>query len=165
MEIGLNIGCGGARFPDEPDLHWQNIDGDPKTKADIIMDCTKNKLPFDDNSVKKIVCIHMMEHMSYRLVPAVIKEWYRVLKPGGSLTIETPDFDKGCQDYLNGNEARLENLFGRQLYGPGDYHLYGWNHKRTKALLESIGFINVTELFDYSYHIDLEPCTKCIAYK
>ncbi|HHJ39019.1 MAG: hypothetical protein AXA67_11090 [Methylothermaceae bacteria B42] len=44
------------------------------------------KLPFDDNSFDLIVAFDCMEHI---MMPGeILKEWYRVLKPGGKCLVE-----------------------------------------------------------------------------
>lgn len=46
------------------------------------------KLPFSDNSIDRLVATHILEHV-YR-PHEVIREWNRVLKPGGTLSILIP---------------------------------------------------------------------------
>ena len=46
------------------------------------------KLPFSDNSVDRLIATHILEHV-YR-PHEVIREWHRVLKPGGTMSILIP---------------------------------------------------------------------------
>jgi ubiquinone/menaquinone biosynthesis C-methylase UbiE len=46
------------------------------------------KLPFSDNSVDRLIATHILEHV-YR-PHEVIREWNRVLKPGGTMSILIP---------------------------------------------------------------------------
>jgi len=62
--------------------------------------------------------------------------------PGGKLVIECPDFDRDVKEYIEGNEKRLDSIFGLQRF-PGDAHLFGYNFKRIKKVLEESGFKNI----------------------
>ena len=57
-----------------------------------------------------------------------------MLKPGGVLIIECPNFDQAVKDYLQGNEDRIDNIFGLQRF-EGDTHYCGYNFKRLKLML------------------------------
>ena len=61
-------------------------------KADIkIGDAAK--LLFDDNYFDAVFSADFFEHIDYEQKNQVISEVYRVLKPGGRLTIKTPNLD------------------------------------------------------------------------
>lgn len=51
-------------------------------------DLNHEPLPWDDQSIDAISCMHLVEHLE-RLEP-LIAQSYRLLKPGGRLYIETP---------------------------------------------------------------------------
>lgn len=51
-------------------------------------------MPFEDNYADEIRAIHIIEHCRVWKAPKVIKEWVRILKPGGQLAIECPDINK-----------------------------------------------------------------------
>jgi len=167
VEIALNLGCGGeTRFKNENGYRWINIDARGDIKPDRVLDC--RILPFDNNSIIKIVAIHLLEHLPRHDAPRAIKEWYRVLKVGGCADIETPNFDLTIKEYLEGDATkkaiRVENVYGRQFF-EGDTHFWGYNFIRMKEILEFAGFQEITELFEYSYHQKFEPCLRVIAWK
>jgi predicted SAM-dependent methyltransferase len=81
----INIGSSTDRRPG-----FLNIDIDASAKPDIVRDIEKG-LPFDDNSVNEIYCSHTLEHIHDLLF--VLREFYRVLKPGARLTIVVPLMD------------------------------------------------------------------------
>jgi predicted SAM-dependent methyltransferase len=168
MNIALNLGCGGeTRFPDTIDLHWVNVDARDNVGADLVTDCTKS-LPYADDSIQKIACVHMLEHLPRLQAPVALKEWFRVLKRGCAIDIEVPNVDLTMKSYLDGNDAmqdkRIENIYGRQFF-PGDQHCWGYNFKRLSKLLNQIGFINCKEINEWSYHQKEEPCLRIIAFK
>ncbi len=84
----LNLGCG---F--DYDHNFTNIDSDDKQfKVDLKLDLETAKLPYEDNSVEIVKCLHILEHIQNFV--ALMKEIWRVLKPDGILYIRVPEF--GC---------------------------------------------------------------------
>ena len=55
-----------------------------------------------------------------------------------------PHFDKAVIEYLDGDNERLVNIFGRQR-AAGDAHLFGYTPQRLKELLRKAGYGNFTE--------------------
>lgn len=151
-DLKLHLGCG-----------WKHIDGYVNVDlwitdaTDVICDITD--LPWPDNFASIIQSYHAIEHISHRKNKETLSEWLRVLKPGGKLILECPNFDIVVQEYLEGNEERLLNIFGRQR-SHGDAHLYGYNSKRLMSLLEEVGFEDICEKEPQSSQIDDEPCIR-----
>lgn len=79
--VRLNIGAGITYLPG-----YTNIDLSPK--ADISMDLSRDRLPFDDNSVDVVFSYHTLEHIPNYL--HVLGEIHRVLKDLGRLYIGVP---------------------------------------------------------------------------
>ena len=50
-------------------------------------------LSYPDNSVDEIRASHILEHFSFAHAQQALKEWTRVLKPGGRIRIAVPDLD------------------------------------------------------------------------
>ena len=46
-----------------------------------ILELSGSQLPFDNNSVDRVIATHVLEHVNNPV--AVLEEWTRVLKPGG----------------------------------------------------------------------------------
>lgn len=94
----LEIGCSiGSTLVAAERMGWSavGLDVDPS----VIEACREQgltaqvyngeKIPFEDNSFDAIVSWHVIEHVSD--VRATLRDWYRVLKPGGMVVLETPD--------------------------------------------------------------------------
>lgn len=81
----LNIGCGREIMDG-----WVNIDQFQEEGVDIVMDLDKKdvRLPFMDGSVEEILASHSLEHIFY--YHRLMKEFGRVMRKGGRLTIRTP---------------------------------------------------------------------------
>lgn len=79
----LNIGCGNKILQG-----YVNID--IIEPAPVIKDCNKTPYSYYDSSVEEILLNHVVEH--FNNYPALIYEWYRILKKGGIIKIMTPYF-------------------------------------------------------------------------
>lgn len=80
----LHVGCGTVYLDG-----WINLDLDAP-KIDLKHNLTQ-KLPFVDNSIDFIYSEHVIEHFTVQQGLALLREFYRVLKPGGVVRIATPD--------------------------------------------------------------------------
>jgi len=86
MEVKkLNIGCG-----KNVKVGWINLDRFDLPGLDVVHDIENLPLPFDDKEFEEIVCDNVLEHLEY--IP-VLKDLYRILKPGGHLRIRVPHFN------------------------------------------------------------------------
>ena len=98
--VRLHIGCGSRLFDE-----YINIDGDymSGTPGVVIHDITV-PFPLPDNSVDEILSVHVIEHIMRDRVPGIMQEWLRILKPGGFVAVEWPDFLKMCQEVAKNPE-------------------------------------------------------------
>src|SRR5262245_49667380 len=108
IKIKLNLGSG-----ELPLDGYHNLDHKYGLEAYPLKD-------YADNSVEEVRASHILEHFPHAEIPAVIKEWVRVLKPGGRLKIAVPDFDMLARAYTNGlhDHLALESfIYGGQTKG------------------------------------------------
>jgi predicted SAM-dependent methyltransferase len=94
-EVKLHYGCGSRIFPG-----WINVDAAHTAGIDLQMDL-RTPLPLRSNSTRFIFAEHVLEHMDPRTdLPRVLKEFHRVLKPGGVVRVIVPDLAKYCDAYV-----------------------------------------------------------------
>ncbi len=134
----LHLGCGKKKWDGfvNVDLHDSDVDCDIRT------------LPFGDNSADEIHAIHVVEHFFITEIENILKEWKRVLKPGGLLAIELPCWDKVIEHIQAGSP---ENFTRWPLYGDPSTHkdgvpaLHKWcySFKEMQTLLELCGFAHI----------------------
>jgi SAM-dependent methyltransferase len=84
----LQVGSG-----DNPLPGWLNTDLDPALPAVIYLDALE-PFPFDDQLFDYVFSEHMIEHVSYLGGLGMLHECFRILKPGGSLRIATPNIEQ-----------------------------------------------------------------------
>lgn len=143
----LNLGGGDKYYPG-----WINCD--LHGEVDLQIDCTK-KLPFESSSVDHIESIHFVEHVNRMTVDNMILEWHRVLKPGGTLTIEVPCLDKIVQMIIDGEKNLRMTMFG--IFGdprdprPGMMHAWSYTKEELSEILRQCGFYKV-EVKDPKFH-------------
>lgn len=71
---------------------WLNVDISPKERSVCFMDATVT-FPFADSSFDYVFSEHMIEHISFDEAVFMVKECYRILRPGGKIRIATPNLD------------------------------------------------------------------------
>ncbi|MFN8362071.1 MAG: glycosyltransferase [Candidatus Kapaibacterium sp.] len=131
----LNLGCGRDVRPD-----FINIDLFSDDDRVVRMDIRKIELP--DNIADGVLASDVLEHFSHRETDDILREWARVLKPGGELIIRCPSLRLQMQAYQNGvwdADVASYMIFGGQT-NPGDYHCIGFDERSIRRHLEKAGF-------------------------
>lgn len=114
---------------------------DPDVAADL------RKLPFPDDYADEARAIHVIEHFHLWEVPAILGEWFRVLKPGGHIALECPCLDKIVKLMDVPNIPPYMTLWG--LYGdprlkdPLMMHHWCYQEKHLAGLMQEAGFVKV----------------------
>jgi predicted SAM-dependent methyltransferase len=150
----LQVGGGANPFPG-----WLNTDLTPTAKNTIFLDATE-AFPFGNGSFDYVFCEHMIEHISYGQAQAMLKECFRILKPGGKIRVSTPNLqvylnlfseqkDETQQQYLDwisSNWLSKQNILEKEASFVLNLVMHGWGHlfiydeKTLKLSLEKTGF-------------------------
>lgn len=75
-----------------------------------------------DNSVTEIYASHTLEHFSHTIVLQVLKDWVRVLKPGGRLRIAVPDLRWVATKYLANEPVNIQGYIMGGHTDDNDHH-------------------------------------------
>ena len=144
-KLRLNLGCR-TRVLDG----WKNFDCDPHQGVDVVGDI-RNLSAFADNSVAEIMASHCLEHLPHPETLSALKEWHRVLEPGGKLYVAVPDFERAVEIYgIVGLDQWIVNfLSGDQGYKTA-FHYNLFDEARLSALLKEAGFSE-------SFRVELFP--------
>ena len=149
----LNLGCGDKILPG-----YVNVDVAESRrgmKPDVL--CDLHKLaPFEDNTVDAILSVHVVEHFWRWEVVDILKEWVRVLKPGGVMILECPNLLSACQELLrNPDVSTGPGQEGQRsmwvFYGdpawkdPLMIHRWGYSPRSLGQVMYDAGLVNLRQ--------------------
>ncbi len=167
-DIVLDLGCGEGRhvintylqanvlalgvdlsFPDlttaqlrfAPFAQESTADSPKNCKRFYLQQANATALPFDDNTIDKIICSEVLEHIEK--YQEVLREIHRVLKPNGTLAISVPrDWpEKFCWWLI---AAYHENEGG---------HIRIFDADKLRADIEALDFIFTTRHWAHALHV------------
>jgi SAM-dependent methyltransferase len=137
----INLGCGFDHKDDCLNVDLNDFHN-PDLKADV---CELDMLP--DDYYTSILAKDVLEHIRRDRVDVAVKEWFRILKPGGTISIQTvnvlnlSDLMRRTNDYVQ-LLVLTQCMFGTQAY-TGDFHYVGFTPITIERLLREVGFQNI----------------------
>lgn len=138
----LNLGCG-----KEYKKGFINIDSYDLTVADKKM--SVDNLKYTSNTIEEIHAQQLIEHFGFLKTIYILAEWFRVLKPGGVLLIETPHLEESFKRFLDGTlETRKEIItwiFG--LDSQGMTHHFCFPEELLRTTLKKTGFSDIHKTY------------------
>lgn len=142
-----------------PKPGWKVFNIQPGAHVDFIGDCT-DLSRFENGTVDEIYASHVLEHLGYLdEMPQALKEFRRVLKPGGRLLLSVPDLEVLCRLFLD-ERLDMENRFHvmRIMYGgqmdPHDYHKVGMTRDFMADYLTVAGFREIERVESFGLFED-----------
>jgi predicted SAM-dependent methyltransferase len=139
---------------------WEVLNAVPSPCVDHIGNA--NDLSrFVDATFSGIYASHVVEHLDYtgELI-ATLREWNRVLLPGGKLYISVPDLDVLSGLLLRKDVLSLDERFHvmRMMFGGHvdtyDYHVVGLNEEFLGGFLQGAGYVNVVRVSNFGLFED-----------
>jgi SAM-dependent methyltransferase len=157
--LRLHLGCG-------PNLKdgWINID--LHQAADIALDL-REPLPFPDDSCAIVYSEHVLEHFDYpEPVMSMLRDWHRVLQPGGVCRVGVPDSDLPMAAYAGVGASDYFAIAKREWhpawchtpmehvnyhFRQGTEHRFAYDAETLIAALTRAGFVDAVRVpFDGS---------------
>jgi predicted SAM-dependent methyltransferase len=135
--VCIHLGCGKRYIPG-----WIHVDVDDYPH--IAHRSAAYPLPmFADRHADLIYASHFFAYYDRFEAQQVLREWLRVLKPGGVLRLSTPDFEKVVEVYGKTQDLKLFYgfLYGRYetLAGP-IYYRMTYDYRTLEEAMLSAGF-------------------------
>jgi SAM-dependent methyltransferase len=151
--LKLNLGCGDKILDG-----YINVDVAASRggrSPDVLCDLRRLE-PFADGSAEEVLAVHVVEHFWRWEVLDVLKEWVRVLRPGGRMVLECPNLLTACEELLKNPEAAAGTGMEAQrtmwvFYGdprwqdPLMTHRWNYTPQSLAALMREAGLVNVRQ--------------------
>lgn len=149
----LNLGCGDKIL--DGYINVDVAESRRGQKPDVLCDLHRLS-PFEDDSVDEILSVHVVEHFWRWEVVDILKEWRRVLKPGGAMILECPNLLSACQELLkNPDIATGPGKEGQRsmwvFYGdpawkdPLMFHRWGYSPRSLAQVMFEAGLVNLRQ--------------------
>ncbi len=160
--VKLHLGCGGERWKDfiNVDLYPCDCSRIDSSRSGCVADAFADirNLKIANDTVDEIFTSHTFEHFPRWEGEEMLADWFRILKPGGKLVIETPDFWR-CVLWLFHPSSEKRRLGRTQFYGNQwdriDYetHRYLWTSRELYNVCIKLGFkkVNVSHRTETHY--------------
>lgn len=132
--------------------------------ADEFMDVSN--LDYPENSVDEILIVQTFEHLSRSEASKALDNWYRILKPGGKLHIDVPDFEETAKQLLARKNEKEKEWYYRLIFGSQKneyaFHKDGYSFAKLKTMLEGHGFKDIVQNEDtlHFYPAVIVECRK-----
>jgi hypothetical protein len=150
--IRLNLGCGDKILPGYVNIDL--VDERAGHKPDVI--CDLHKLTLPDAYADEAMAIHVVEHFWRWEVVEILKEWRRVLKPGGRIILECPNLLSACAEVMKNPE--MTSGPGKEgqrtmwvLYGDPSWkdplmcHRWAYTPASLGAVMREAGFVDIRQ--------------------
>ena len=149
--LKLHVGCS-----DVIKTGWVNIDLYSE-KADLQLDA-RETFPFSDDSVSIVYSEHFFEHLGYPdEALRFLRNSWRVLTPGGILSMGVPDLEVSVRAYVTGDEDYYQHQRDEKppawVSTPMDYlnrdfrqgreHKFAYDYTTLARVLTEAGFVSI----------------------
>jgi SAM-dependent methyltransferase len=146
--ISVHLGSGKKHWPG-----WVNLDAF-RGQGHVDLTADVHALPLKTGSAVRAAAIHVVEHLWRWEVPEILREWRRILAPGGQLILELPCMDRVFH-YIRTLEAGTPKVllqmtawafWGDPKYrDPSMMHRWGYFRSELIQVMQQAGFERVQE--------------------
>lgn len=151
--IRLHLGCSDRILPD-----YINVDEMPsirRARPDVVGKLRALAM-FPPDFADEILCVHAIGRFPRWEIEDVLREWLRLLKPGGRLVIECGNLEAACGKLVESPESgawpdQRGQLTTWVLYGDPSWkdaamvHRWGYTPHSLEHLMRDVGLVNVRQ--------------------
>jgi SAM-dependent methyltransferase len=125
------------------------LEGGPRGEQHCVVDryADLRALPYERDSVDEIRSVQSLEHLDMREGPRVLRHWRDLLRPGGILHVDVPDFEETARQLLAQPDEPSKEWYYRLVYGSQKnayaFHKNGFSPARLEWMLREAGFLEV----------------------
>lgn len=150
--LKLHLGCGQVRLDGYINIDFPATEHTVQKQiaADMNADITALSLP--SLSINEVRSHHVFEHFSRSVALALLCNWHQWLEVGGTLVIETPDFERSMkilesEDYSYvQKQSTMRHIFGSHE-AHWAVHWDGWYAQKFNHVLSLLGYEDITVEF------------------
>ena len=127
---------------------WTHVDVDPRPlsgghRVEVVADFSK-KIPLPSEEYDLVFSQECLEHFPRKVYPRVLNEWCRLVKQGGRIMIQVPDFLACCEQVLHHDTLEMDRGIMQLFYGGQvneyDFHYNGFTPRIRRDDLVQRGF-------------------------
>jgi predicted SAM-dependent methyltransferase len=139
-------------------LRWRDLE----SPSVVLNYDLKGGIPLADGSMQGVNLSHILEHMSMDSGRLLLKECFRILRPGGLVRISCPDLKKYAAAYISSDQSFWHvmgklpfcnytdlptsgAIFSGKAYDNHNGHLWFYDAETVIALLHEVGFQEAVE--------------------
>ena len=172
--LKLHLGCGTNKL-----AGWVNIDSVTTLSPDLVHDLT-HPLPYADLTVDEILAEDLLEHFDKYMRFVVFGEWVRVLKIGGKITLQVPNFKKILFKFFKfGFDNFVDFIFGENMWRSQIYighfgnHKWGYSERSLSDFIRHFGItpsafktqgLNIRLVGQKERHVSVDELDKIMIY-
>ena len=115
---------------------------------------------FADGSFAALYCSHVLEHLDFKSeLQAGLREWQRVLAPGGQLYVSVPDLAVLARLFLDQSLTTEQRfMVVRMIFGghidAHDYHQMAFDFDLLSIFLREAGFVDIERVAEFGLFDD-----------
>jgi SAM-dependent methyltransferase len=127
----------------------ETLEGGPRGEQHCVVDryADLRALPYERDTVDEIRSVQSLEHLDMREGPRVLRHWRDLLRPGGLLHVDVPDFEETARQLLAQPDEPSKEWYYRLVYGSQKnayaFHKNGFSPARLEWMLREAGFREV----------------------
>lgn len=130
---------------------WHHVDISPAAlhdpngglprKVDTVADA--RRIPLPSGCAELVYSQECLEHFPWGEYKDVLREWARLVAPGGRLRVEVPDFLAACRQVLETDTLEMDRAIQQIIFGgqtnEHDFHFTGLTPRMLSEDMEALG--------------------------